>query len=134
MAARDAAREGAKQAARAAWDKKALEILILDVRQRSDVADYMVIAGADSSTHLRAVYEGVVAALQDSGIHPLRQDGHAGNRWIALDYGGFLVHLLLPEARDFYRLEYLWENPRRVAWEEKHGMANGKRQMANGKS
>jgi ribosome-associated protein len=115
--ARYDAREGAKQAARAAAEKKALDILIYDVRRNSDVADYMVILGADSSTHMRAVYEGIVAALQDTGMHPLRQDGHVNNRWIALDYGGFLVHILLPEARTFYRLENLWESPRRVAWE-----------------
>ena len=109
-------RKIAKEAAVAASEKKAENILIMDIRKDSDVADYMVIAGAGSSPQLRAVYEGVVAHLQDRGIRLLHQDGHAGGRWVALDYGGLLVHILLSEARAFYRLEYMWETPRAVAW------------------
>jgi len=95
----------------------------MDIRKDSDVADYMIIAGASSSPQLRAIYEGVVASLQDLGVRLLRQDGHAGDRWIALDYGGLLVHILLTEARTFYRLEHMWENPHMIAW-------NGKRRDA----
>ena len=107
----------AKDAARAAAEKKAIDIVVLDVRKDSDVADYMVIAGAESSPQLRAIFEGVVAHLQDRGIRLLRQDGHANGRWVALDYVGLLVHILLSEARAFYRLEHMWENPHPVAWE-----------------
>jgi ribosome-associated protein len=103
-------RKIAKEAAHAAAEKKALNIVVLDIRKESDVADYMLIAGADSSPQLRAVYEGVVARLQDLGIHLLRQDGHVNDRWIAMDYGGLLVHILLSAAREFYRLEQMWED------------------------
>jgi ribosome-associated protein len=111
-------RKIAKEAALAAAEKKATGILVLDVRKDSDVADYMLIAGGDSSPQLRAIYEGVVARLQDMGIRVLRQEGHAQDRWIALDYGGLLVHILMSDARSFYRLENMWENAREVAWDD----------------
>jgi ribosome-associated protein len=111
-------RKLAKEAALAADEKKALDIVALDIRKDSDVADYMVIAGADSTPQMRAIYEGVVARLQDLGMRLLHQDGHAkGDRWIALDYGGLLVHILLNDARHFYRLENMWENPKPVTWD-----------------
>jgi ribosome-associated protein len=112
-------RKIAKEAAGAASEKKAVEITLLDIRKDSDVADYMLIAGAESSPQLRAIYEGVVARLQDMGVRLLRQDGHARDRWVALDYGGLLVHILLSEARAFYRLEHMWENPHPVTWKER---------------
>lgn len=120
-------RKIAKEAARAASAKKAVNIQLFDIRKNSDVADYMIVAGAESSAQLRAVFEGVVAALQDYGIHPIRQDGHARDRWVALDYGGLLVHILLPDARDFYRLEHMWESPRLVEWEDERPKNGGKR-------
>ncbi len=109
-------RDLAKSAARAGADKKALDIAVLDTRKSSDVADYFVIAGAESFVQMRAIYEGIVAALQDKGVRPLHQEGHAKDRWMALDYGGLVVHILLSEARTFYRLDHLWNNPRSVAW------------------
>ena len=110
-------RKIAKEAALAAFDKKANNILLMDIRKDSDVADYMLIAGGDSTPQLRAIYEGIVSRLQDLGVRLIRQDGHArGDRWIALDYGGLLVHILLSEVRDFYRLEHMWENPHVVDW------------------
>ncbi len=110
----------AKLAAHAAADKKASDIVVLDVRKDSDIADYIVIASAHSSPQLWATYEGVVAALQDIGVRLVHQDGHARDRWMALDYGGLLVHIFMADARQFYRLEHLWEHPHRVRWET-HG-------------
>jgi ribosome-associated protein len=113
-------RKIAREAADAAAEKQAVDIVLMDIRKDSDVADYMLIAGAESTPQMRAIYEGIVARLQDLGLGLLHQDGHArGDRWIALDYGGLLVHILLNEARSFYRLEYMWENPKPLAWEEK---------------
>ena len=120
-------RKIAKLAARAASEKKGVDISVLDIRHTSDIADYMVIVGAESSTQMRAIYEGVVAVLQDSGIHPVHQDGHARDRWVALDYGGMVFHILLPEAREFYRLEHLWEEARPVSWEERRETVSARR-------
>lgn len=103
-------------AARAAADKKAIDIKILDLRAESDIADYLVIAGGESSPQMRAIQTGVVEALEAQGLLPLRRDGQDASRWIALDYGGLVVHILLPSAREFYRLEQMWETPKAVAW------------------
>jgi ribosome-associated protein len=113
-------RKMAREAAEAAAEKKALDIVLFDIRKESDVADYVMIAGAESTPQLRAIYEGIVARLQDIGMRLLHQDGHIrGDRWIAMDYGGLLIHILLDSARDFYRLEHMWEHPKPLAWQEK---------------
>ena len=109
----------ARWAAQAAADKKAVDIKVLDLRAESDVTDYVVIAGAESSVQLRAVRMAVVEALERKGVSPLHQDGRSAERWTALDYGGLVVHILLSEARAFYRLEQMWEKPKVVSWKSK---------------
>ena len=112
-------RKVAQEAARAASEKKAIDIRVFDLREQSDVADYMVLAGAESSAQMRAIESGVEEALSAQGLRPLRRDGAPRDRWLALDYGGMVLHVMLPDAREFYRLEQLWENPRPVVWEKK---------------
>ena len=104
-------------AARTAADKKAVDPIILDLRHTSDLADYVLIVGAESSAQMRAIDEAVEHALRDVHVRLLRRDGKPKNRWLVLDYGGFVMHILLPEARDFYRLENLWEEAKPVKWE-----------------
>ena len=108
-----------KIAAEAVDDKKAEDVLILDVRQESDIADYMVIAGAQSSTQLTALSKTVQDTFHELGVKALHREGHAKDRWLALDYGGLVVHILLTPARSFYRLENLWENAKSVKWNSK---------------
>ena len=110
-------RKLAIDAARVASDKKALDIILLDLRKASDIADYMVIITAESTTQMRAIDDSIDDAMAMHGLRPTHRDD--GNRWLALDYGGFMVHLFLPDAREFYRLEHLWEDPQEVAWEER---------------
>jgi ribosome-associated protein len=112
-------RKLAKAAALAVDDKKAEDVVVLDVRHESDIADYMVIAGAQSSTQLVALSEAVQDALRECGVKALHREGRAKDRWLALDYGGLVVHLLLVQARTFYRLENLWDNARPVKWNSK---------------
>ena len=112
-------RKIAREAARAASDKKAMNILLFDIRQESDVADFMLVAGAESSAQMRAIENHVEERLREWNVAPLRRDGRAQDRWLALDYGGFIMHILLPDAREFYRLEQMWENPKAVKWEDR---------------
>ena len=107
----------ARAAAAAADDKKAVDVLILDIRKESDLADYMVIAGAQSSAQMDALSDAVEESLLDLGTKALHREGRPKDRWMALDYGGVVVHLLLLEARAFYRLESLWEKAKRVPWD-----------------
>ncbi len=111
-------RKLAKAAAVAADDKKAEDIIVLDVRKESDVTDYMVIVGAQSAAQLRALDGYIRDELKDLGAHALRREGRRNKqRWLAIDYGGLVVHILLTEARDFYRLEGLFEKAKSVKWD-----------------
>ena len=112
-------RKLAKAAARAADDKKADHVLILDIRKESDVADYVVIAGAESSAQMKAVQASIHEVLERQGLRPIHQEGRATDRWMAIDYGGVVVHILVPRARNFYRLESLWEKAKPVKWNSK---------------
>jgi ribosome-associated protein len=107
-------RKAALLAAEAAFEKKAEGVLVLDIRKESDVADYVVVAGADSTVQMKAMRSSIADALAAKGLRPLHQDGQAAGRWLVMDYGALIVHLLLPEARRFYRLESLWEKAKAV--------------------
>lgn len=107
-------RRYAKLAAEASHDKKARTVEILDIRKESDLADYIVIAEADSSAQMRALEVAIEEALRAVGLRALRREGRPNQRWMAIDYGGLLVHLMLPQAREFYRLEQMWEHAKEV--------------------
>jgi ribosome-associated protein len=83
------------------------------------VADYLLLASADSSVQLRAIHESVKDQLKSSGLHPLHQEGSRGDKWIAIDYGGLLVHLMHTEVRSYYRLESLWDHPKQITWKKR---------------
>jgi ribosome-associated protein len=106
----------AKAAAEAAEDKKAENVVVLDIRKESDMADYVVIAGANSSAQMKAVRASITHVLEQKGHYPVHQEGRPTDRWMALDYGGVIIHILLPQARHFYRLESLWEKAKPVKW------------------
>jgi len=106
-----------KLAAEAASDKKATDIVLLDVHKDSDVADCMLIAGAESGPQVRAIYESIREKLHEHGIKPIHQEGQGKDHWVALDYGGLMIHIFLSDVRAFYRLEKMWENSREIDWE-----------------
>lgn len=108
--------ELAKIAATAADDKKATDIVLLDLTGESDVCDYFLICTANSAPQMDAVVDEVEEKVErNTGIKPLSREGRAGARWTLLDYGSVIVHVFLPEARDYYRLERLWGDAPRVA-------------------
>ena len=106
----------AKAAAHAADEKKAEDVVVLDIRKESDVADFVVIAGAESTAQMKAVRASITDTLEKQGLSPVHQEGRATDRWMALDYGGMVIHILMPHARLFYRLESLWEKAKPVKW------------------
>lgn len=95
---------------RALDDKKAADLRLLDIREQSSIADYLLICTGTSSPHLRALRKAVNEAAD---IHSIRHrgapDDHASG-WIALDAIDFIVHLFTRETREFYRLEQLWRD------------------------
>jgi ribosome-associated protein len=107
----------AKAAAVAADDKKGEKILVLDIRKESDITDYILIVGASSSAQMGALEKSIEESLLALGSRVLHREGRPrGRRWIALDFGGLVAHILLTAARDFYRLETLWEKAKPVKW------------------
>ncbi|HEU5298636.1 MAG TPA: ribosome silencing factor [bacterium] len=102
------ARQLALAAAEAMDAKKADDVVVLDIRRRTPVADYFVIGSAETMVQLRAVSEAVEEAMEEEGVGLLGREGHARARWILLDYGHVVVHVFGPDARRLYSLERLW--------------------------
>ena len=87
---------------------KAQDIVIIDVRGKTEIADYYVIAGGRSMTHTRSLIEHVEEETQKIGVSPTRSEGVREGRWAVLDYGDVIVHIFNDETRLFYHLESLW--------------------------
>ena len=107
-------RELADLVIRTCEDTKAQNVLLFDVHENTIVADYYVVCSGTSMPHIRAIAEHVRRALAEQGIRPRGIDGEAESRWMVLDYGVVLVHILEPEMRNFYALEELWDETKIV--------------------
>ncbi len=97
--------------------KKAEDILLIDVREKTTLCDYFVIASGRNTTQVRALCENLEEHLSKQGLEPRRTEGVREGRWGVLDYGDVVVHIFNDESRLFYHLERLWtegENTRRV--------------------
>jgi ribosome-associated protein len=102
-----------------ARDRKARDVLVLDLRGISSATDWFVIASGTSDVHVKAIADGVVDGLDESDESPNHVEGLTGGRWVLLDYVDFVVHVFHPQARVFYQLENLWgDAPRWDAPEE----------------
>ncbi|MBI4269073.1 MAG: ribosome silencing factor [Candidatus Rokubacteria bacterium] len=98
----------ARRAARAALDKRAVGLVVLDVRGISSVTDYFLVCSGRSTTQVEAIADAVRAELKADGVRPLHSEGVAESGWILLDYGDVLVHVFLEATRAYYALERLW--------------------------
>ncbi|HAS81628.1 MAG TPA: ribosome silencing factor [Verrucomicrobia bacterium] len=92
-------------------EKKAEHITLIDVRGSSTVTDYTIIASGMSAPHIRALYEDVQHQLKQEGMPCYRRSGETEGGWMVLDYVNVVVHLFLPEVREYYALETLWDEP-----------------------
>lgn len=100
--------EDVMQAAELAGDRKARDILVMDLRGISNATDYFLIASGTSDMHVRSVAEHIIQKLKDNGVRPNHVEGLKGGRWVLIDYVDFVVHVFHPDARAFYQLERLW--------------------------
>lgn len=89
-------------------DHKAVDLVILDLRGLSDATDYFIVASGTSDTHVRALTDHVLEALNKAGRKAHHAEGVRAGRWALLDYIEFVVHIFHPTLREFYQLERLW--------------------------
>ncbi|NEX16795.1 MAG: ribosome silencing factor [Halochromatium sp.] len=96
-------------------DMKARDISVMDVRGKTAVTDYMIVASGTSDRHVKAIAETVAYKAKEAGEAPLGTEGVQEGEWALVDLNGVVVHLMLPKVRDFYSLERLWSAPALVS-------------------
>ena len=102
------------QALRAAEDKKATDVAVLDLRKAAGFTDFFLICSGGNPRQIRAIADSVMTALADEGVKPAHVEGYDRSEWVLLDYFDFIVHIFMPETRLFYGLERLWGNAERI--------------------
>ncbi len=106
--------EIAKKAVEAALDKQATDILMLDIRGVSHIADYFVLCSADSGRQIDAICDAIEGALRETGVRRYRSEGTADTGWVLLDFGHVIVHVLSTPEREYYNIEGLWGDANQV--------------------
>jgi ribosome-associated protein len=91
-----------------AADKKAAEIVLLEIGGLTTLADYFVICSGTSERQLGAIADGISEGLRENGVRPIGREGSTSAHWVLLDYGAVIVHVMAEQERDFYQLEKLW--------------------------
>jgi ribosome-associated protein len=97
-----------------AEDKKAADIVLLDLGPLTTVADYFVICSGGSERQLEAIAGGIISAMRDERVRPFGREGTAASHWILVDFGSVIVHVFTPPERDFYQLERHWSEAKTV--------------------
>ncbi|MCP4403501.1 MAG: ribosome silencing factor [bacterium] len=111
-------REDAVSAAEATLDKKAQDIVLLEVSEVTTYADYFLICSGRSSIQVKAIVTAIEQHLKERGILPLHLEGQSEARWVLMDYDELIVHVFHEEARSFYDLERLWKDVPCTTFEE----------------
>jgi ribosome-associated protein len=109
--------DGAMRALTLALDKKALEPVLLDVRELCSFCNYQLVVSGRSDRQVDAITDGIVAGLKLDDLRPLGAEAARSGQWSLLDYGDFVVHVFLHAAREHYDLEGLWNDAPRVPLE-----------------
>lgn len=113
------------EAARAADEKSAVDVVVLEVGPVLAVCEYFIIASASNTRLVKSIAEEVEYRVSEAGGgKPIRVEGLSDARWVLMDYGDFVVHVFLDEARAYYDLERLWSDVPRLAWQDPDGPAD----------
>lgn len=110
--------ELAKKICKATSDKKAGNIIIMDMRGLTFSTDYFVICNAPTATQVRAIADNVEEELAKENVHFSHKEGYHEGEWILLDYGDVVVHIFKNENREYYALEKLWGDAKITNYEE----------------
>lgn len=104
-------------------DMKARDIDLVDVRGKSSITDYMMIACGTSKRHVMSIAEDVVEKVKAAGVLPIGTEGQGVGDWVLVDLGDVVVHVMMPDARSFYDLERLWRMDSSENTDENNGVA-----------
>ncbi|MCX7965847.1 MAG: ribosome silencing factor [Syntrophorhabdaceae bacterium] len=110
--------EKAKLCGRYAGEKKAKDILILELKGLTDIADYFLLASGTSERHVRTIAEYIEESMKEAGIKHLYTEGYKEGRWVIIDYNDFVAHIFLEELRELYDLESLWIEAKQIKIEQ----------------
>ncbi|GAA4613656.1 ribosome silencing factor [Saccharopolyspora hordei] len=124
MAATENARRLAQVAAQAAADKKATDVVLLDVSEHLVITDCFMIASAPNERQVEAIVDEVEEKLREAGTKPVRREGTRQGRWVLLDFVDLVVHVQHDEERSFYQLEKLWKDCPRIEFEDRNAPAD----------
>jgi ribosome-associated protein len=103
----------AVEAGKLALDKKAKDVVVLNLTGLTDIADYFLIASGSSERQVKTISDAVEMGLKGQDIRPLSMEGYEEGRWVILDYGHTVIHVFLEELRELYDLESLWIEAKR---------------------
>jgi ribosome-associated protein len=106
----------ARAAADIASDKKASDVIVLDVRDVTTIADYFVVCSGNNTRQIQAISEAIDEGLGRQGGNLLHREGDAETGWVLLDFGDVIVHIFAPKEREYYRLERLWNEAKTVVY------------------
>jgi ribosome-associated protein len=106
-------RDKAQESGRLALEKKAKDVLVVELSGLTDIADFFVLASGTSERHVKTVAEGIELGLKEKSVLPLATEGYDDGRWVIMDYGDVIVHVFLEELRELYDLEDLWIEAKR---------------------
>jgi ribosome-associated protein len=102
------------KAVRAALDKKARDVVVLDLRETPAFTDFFVLCSGTSQRQVKAIADGVEDTLRAAKVRPAHVEGYDRADWILMDFFTFIVHVFTPQTREFYSLERLWGDARRI--------------------
>jgi ribosome-associated protein len=104
-------------AAKTAADNKGRDILVLDLRSCTPLFDYFILATGTSRRQIHTLAEETDAALRAEGDTRIGIEGYEASKWVVQDYGDIMIHVFDPDTRDYYKLEELWADAKKVDWE-----------------
>lgn len=104
-----------QRAAAICLDHKAVDLVVLDLHDVTDMTDYFIIASGTSDTHVRSLGENLIESMRAEGLRAHHVEGLAQGRWVLIDFVDFVVHLFHPTLRSYYQLERLWGDAEQVS-------------------
>jgi len=113
----------------AASEKKALNLIVLDVRDLTSIADVFIICSGRSNRQVNAIADSIVAKLKKHKIKPLSVEGTGEGHWVLLDYGHVIIHVFYEPVREFFDLEGLWADAKRITTPVLKELQNSKNQV-----